>query len=317
MGKNSGITWCDHTFNPWWGCVKVSEGCKRCYAETWAKRMGLDVFGPRKERRFFGEAHWNEPLKWNRDAAANGSQARVFCASMADVFEDDRGDLVEPRLKLWKLMGETPNLDWLVLTKRPERIKWNAPQEWIGRGGPDNIFMGTTIENQAVAKQRIADLLRWPGRNFISVEPMLEPVSIARAMQPEDEDWQMVDAIPDVSEPEEFEEECEVECDWVNFGNDLVENPEWREWKRWRLYRAQLFAMGRLIDWVIVGGESGHGARAMELWWAHDLVYECGLAGVPVFVKQLGGWPDKRDQVELWPEQLRKQEFPRTGEYWR
>lgn len=122
MGKNSRIEWTDHTFNPWWGCTKVSEACKNCYAEAWSKRVGQQVWGPQAERRFFGERHWLEPLKWNADAAAHGKRLRVFCASMADVFEDRRS--LDPwRSKLWELIEATPQLDWLLLTKRPEHVQ--------------------------------------------------------------------------------------------------------------------------------------------------------------------------------------------------
>src|SRR5512138_1944819 len=101
--KDSKIAWTDHTFNPWWGCVRVSEGCVNCYAETFAKRTGNDVWGVNKPRRFFGEKHWAEPLKWNTEAEQKDGRTFVFCASMADVFEDRR-DLDEPRERLWKLI---------------------------------------------------------------------------------------------------------------------------------------------------------------------------------------------------------------------
>ena len=115
MGKNSSIEWTDHTFNPWWGCAKVSPACKHCYAEIWAQRLALDLWGTRKARRFFSEKHWNEPYKWNADAVAKGERPRVFCASMADVFEDRRN--LDPwRKKLWDLIEQTPQLDWLLLT---------------------------------------------------------------------------------------------------------------------------------------------------------------------------------------------------------
>lgn len=121
MAKNSRIEWTTHTFNPWWGCVKVSPACKHCYAESWAKRVGSNVWGIKAERRFFGDKHWSEPVKWNAAAAASGMRARVFCASMADVFEDRR-DLDVHRIRLWKLIEATPRLDWLLLTKRPEIV---------------------------------------------------------------------------------------------------------------------------------------------------------------------------------------------------
>jgi len=101
MGKNSRIEWTHHTFNPWWGCTKVSAACKHCYAEAWSKRVGQNIWGVKAMRRFFGENHWSEPIKWNVQAQDEGIRFRVFCASMADVFEDRR-DLDVWRKKLWE-----------------------------------------------------------------------------------------------------------------------------------------------------------------------------------------------------------------------
>ena len=115
MGQHSAIEWTDHTFNPWWGCKKVSPGCEHCYAEKWALRYGYDLWG-NNQRRFFGEAHWKEPLIWNRKALEQNTRARVFCASMSDVFEDNPV-LFEDRLKLWSLISKTENLDWLLLMR--------------------------------------------------------------------------------------------------------------------------------------------------------------------------------------------------------
>src|SRR5712671_4682439 len=102
MAKDSRIEWTNHTFNPWWGCVKVSPACKHCYAETWARRVGQKIWGARAPRRFFSEAHWNAPRIWNREA--EGERRRVFCASMADVFENRR-ELYEWRNRLWCLIN--------------------------------------------------------------------------------------------------------------------------------------------------------------------------------------------------------------------
>jgi protein gp37 len=129
MGETTGITWTDHTFNIVWGCHKVSDECKHCYAEAWSKRVGLKVWGQNGARRTFGEKHWHEPLKWNRDAERAGVRARVFCSSMADVFES-HPTLTEERQKLWPLIGLTPWLDWQLLTKRPENMRRFAPEAW-------------------------------------------------------------------------------------------------------------------------------------------------------------------------------------------
>jgi protein gp37 len=175
MGKNSKIEWTHHTFNPWWGCTRVSAACKHCYAESWAKRVGKKIWGPKAPRRFFGEAHWSEPLKWNREAIKNEDRARVFCASMADVFEA-RPDLNPWREKLWTLIGETPQLDWLLLTKRPERILKTVP--WSS-AWPKNVWVGTTVEDQESAEERLPHLARVPAAvRFISAEPLLSELRI-------------------------------------------------------------------------------------------------------------------------------------------
>jgi protein gp37 len=176
MGKDSAIEWTDHTFNPWWGCVKVSPGCNHCYAETWAKRVGQQVWGNGNDRRFFTDKHWREPLKWNKEAQEVGRRKRVFCASMADVFEL-RSELDSWRDRLWSLIGETPALDWLLLTKRPQNIESMAPwaTDW-----PDNVWIGTTVEDQTRAEERLPFLLKHPAKcRFLSCEPLLGPVDLS------------------------------------------------------------------------------------------------------------------------------------------
>jgi protein gp37 len=170
MAKNSHIEWTNHTFNPWWGCKKVSPACDNCYAETWAKRMGQQLWGASADRRFFSEAHWREPLKWNEEARVAKRRERVFCASMADVFER-RAILNDERARLWEIIEATPHLDWLLLTKRPQHILYMVPWE---NNWPDNVWVGTSIENQRVAEQRLPNLLRVPARiRFLSCEPLL------------------------------------------------------------------------------------------------------------------------------------------------
>jgi protein gp37 len=176
VGENSKIAWTDHTFNPWWGCTKVSPGCANCYAESFAKRTGL-AWGPQAERRFFTDKHWTEPVKWDAAARKVRELHRVFVASMADVFED-RPELVAPRARLFALIDQTPNLAWLLLTKRPGNIEEMVPREWHA-ALPPNVWAGTTVENQAMADERIPVLLSVPARvRFLSCEPLLGPVSI-------------------------------------------------------------------------------------------------------------------------------------------
>jgi protein gp37 len=175
MGKTN-ISWTDFTFNPWWGCMKVSPGCENCYALTLATRWGHDIWGPAKttSRRLFSSKHWQEPVGWDRDAEQAGERRRVFCASMADVFED-HPLLNEPRQQLWDLIYATPNLDWLLLTKRPENVASMLPG-----GYWPNVWLGTSTEDQQRADERVPILLRHRDQVpvlFLSVEPQLGPIT--------------------------------------------------------------------------------------------------------------------------------------------
>lgn len=232
MGKDSRIEWTHHTFNPWWGCVKVSPACDHCYAESWAKRVGSDVWGAESQRRFFTDAHWKEPLKWNREATAEGVRRRVFCASMADVFEN-RADLIAPRQRLLELIAATPMLDWLLLTKRIHLVAKLLPN---GYSLPRHVWIGTTVENDEYARKRLKYLLELdtPSVRFVSCEPMLGPLDLEPYLQPNDK--------------------------------------------------------GTRIDWVIAGGESGHGSRPMDPAWPEALQRQCAAAKVPFHFKQWGHW---------------------------
>ncbi len=231
MSKNSPIQWTHHTFNPWWGCTKVSPECDSCYAETGAVRYGwsetgshFPIWGKDARRRFFGDKHWQEPLKWNREAQAKGENARVFCASYGDVLED-REDLIPHRLRLQGLILDTMNLDWLLLSKRPQNFcrmfaTWNR--------FPPNVWAMTTVGCKS-SMWRI-DALREVDTvvRGLSVEPLLEDLGALSL---------------------------------------------------------------RGIHWVIVGGESGHGARPMNIEWVRSIIRQCRDAGVACFVKQMGAKP--------------------------
>lgn len=172
MGFNSHIEWTTHTFNPWWGCTKVSDGCKFCYAEALSKRYGHDVWGARKSRRLLSDNHWREPLKWDAEAKRKRLRFQVFCASMADVFEEraPAGQLE----RLWDLIRRTPNLDWQLLTKRPHRIAINLPKDW--GYGYRNVWLGTSVEDRRVI-DRISLLVKVPAEvRFLSLEPLLGPL---------------------------------------------------------------------------------------------------------------------------------------------
>jgi len=173
MGKQTDISWSDHTFNPWQGCQRVSSGCKNCYAETRSHRFGGGLWGPNSARRLHSDSYWKEPLAWDRAARRERVRRRVFTASLGDAFED-RADLVEPRLRLWNLIARTPNLDWLILTKRPQNIAGMLPDDW-GEGWP-NVWLGTSIESANYVHR--AEILRSIPAvvRFISYEPALGPI---------------------------------------------------------------------------------------------------------------------------------------------
>lgn len=197
MAENSEISWTDHTFNPWMGCTKISDGCKFCYAETLMdKRYGKVQWGPQGTRIRTSDANWKKPLQWNRQAAKEGRRYRVFCASLADVFED-RLELAPWRADLFDLIAKTPNLDWLLLTKRPESIMPMLIA--AGRGFqdlPDHLWIGTSVEDQDAADKRIPELLKVPARvRFLSCEPLLGPVNLSPWMtscwQHEKAEWML------------------------------------------------------------------------------------------------------------------------------
>ena len=171
MAEETLIAWTDHTFNPWMGCVKVSEGCRHCYAETLTtKRMGLRLWGPGTDRQVT-KTPWENALTWNRAAAKAKARRRVFCASLCDVFEDHPvADATRPRV--WDLIRNCEWLDWQLLTKRPHRIVDCLPKDW-GPAGYPNVWLGTSIEDMRVAER--ADHLRGIPAvvRFISYEPAL------------------------------------------------------------------------------------------------------------------------------------------------
>ena len=173
MAEKTIIAWTDHTFNIAWGCSKISPGCTNCYADGLANRYGWDVWGPKKARRTFGDKHWAEPFKWNRQAEEEGRRHRVFCSSMCDNFED-HATIDQEREKLWPLICQTPWLDWQLLTKRADRIASCLPSDW--HDGYSNVWLGVSIENNDYV-WRAGCLRDIPARiRFVSYEPALGPL---------------------------------------------------------------------------------------------------------------------------------------------
>jgi protein gp37 len=182
MGENSKIEWTDHTFNPWIGCQHVSPGCDHCYAETLMDhRYGKVEWGPHGERKRTSEANWKKPIKWHAGARAfkqeHGRRPRVFCASLADVFDNQ----ADPswREDLFSLIRECRRLNWLVLTKRPQNILKMLPSDW--GDGYQNVWLGVTAESQSYFDQRWEHLQRIPTAiKFISYEPAIGPLRLPK-----------------------------------------------------------------------------------------------------------------------------------------
>lgn len=294
MGENTKIAWCDHTFNGWEGCTKVSAGCQHCYAETRNKRFDGGNWGKGAPRRRTSASNWKQPLKWNRIFACGKcgvcgqpgnrigkpcecgnalgfERPRVFSASLSDWLDDEVP--IEWLKDLMGVIHDTPNLDWLLLTKRPQnylprtRAALALCTGWSKREAddafymPENAWIGVSVENQKTADERIPELLKIPARiRFLSVEPMLERI-----------------AFPPVSPG---------------------------------------------INWMIFGGESGANARPCDIGWIRDGIERCRKEGIKPFVKQLGSnsvldnsprikWFDKKGgDPDEWTPDLRVREFP-------
>jgi len=177
MGKNTKISWATDTFNGWIGCVEISPACDHCYARTLSERWGHATWGKDTPRRRTSVSYWRQPAKWNAEAGKSGERRRVFAYSLADIFEDRR-DLDPWRADQWKLIEDTPNLDWMLLTKRHDCIERLLPPAWLDNPR-ENVWLGVTAENQRRADERIPALLRVPAKvHWISAEPLLGPIDL-------------------------------------------------------------------------------------------------------------------------------------------
>lgn len=267
MAENSKIEWTDHTFNPWEGCTKVGPGCDNCYAETRNARFAggqATNWGPGAPRRRTSAANWRKPLAWNAAHAdffaRHGRRQRVFCASLADVFDNE----VDPqwRRDLFDIIELTPNLDWLLLTKRIGNVVGMLPShDWAARG---NVWLGATITSQAEADRDIPKLLAVPARvRFLSMEPLLGPVRLTSEGY-----------IP-------ADDEGPARVGYMVGADDGKSG-------LWVTREDALRRSG--IHWIIVGGESGPNARPMHPDWARSLRDQCTSAGTPFQFKQWGEW---------------------------
>lgn len=163
--ENSKIGWTDHTMNFWWGCNRVSPACKHCYIGPIMKRSGNVPFQGAKRT---SAATWRKAHTWHRDAARQGRRYRVFTCSMSDFFHAKADGW---RNDAWEVIRECSNLDWLILTKRPQRITRCLPKDW-NQGWP-HVWLGVTVESQAWT-QRLDSLVTNPAViRFVSAEPLL------------------------------------------------------------------------------------------------------------------------------------------------
>jgi protein gp37 len=288
MAQNSKIEWTHHTANLWHGCTKVHEGCDHCYAETLSHRWGRDIWGNDKPRMEI-KSVWNDLKKYQALAAAAGEMHRVFVGSMMDIFEkpmplinskgepaidySDGSQVDNSHLRerfFEEVIPQSPNLLFLLLTKRPSNINKYIPESWK-TNPPENVMFGTSPVNQKTADKLIPQLLKVKGKKFISCEPLLGPINLRHidADGAGDKDWCQIDALTgrqtDMARP------CE----------DVPK-----------------------IDWVIVGGESGHGARPMHPDWVGSIRDQCEAASVPFLFKQWGefkyyeGYPIPLDDMK-------------------
>jgi protein gp37 len=260
MAETTGIEWTDSTFNPWWGCTKISPACDHCYAADLDKRTGGNHWGNVARRRTSAK-NWNEPRRWQKAAPAffaeHGRKRRVFCASMADVF-DNQVDTAW-RDDLWALIRECPDLNWLLLTKRPQNIEKMLPAFWDEVKG--SIWLGTTVEDQLRADQNIPHLLKHDSAvRFLSCEPMVGEIDLRNVAPRNGYATNTLDGyIHDFGIPDR--------------------------------------GTAHKVDWVIAGGESGPHARVADPDWFRTLRNQCEMSGVPFLFKQWGNWTQDMQHV--------------------
>lgn len=360
MAENSKIEWTHHTFNPWIGCTKVAPGCTNCYAETLMDTRYRKVqWGPNGTRVATSAANWRKPLQWDRAAAKAGERHRVFCASLADVFEDWKGRIVDRhgdqlavdaarryrafgstehsfesefirdhgrwatmddlRADLFRLIDATPNLDWLILSKRPENVRRMWPWGWGTAETADqgreyrqshglpyqtgaieileeperqchrkNVWLGTSVSDQETANVAVPRLLA--NRDlvpvlFLSAEPLVGPIDL---------------------DPPLCEYHGAEFIQWDDkFGGYICTECADGDSTGEACFGMWLGDLDERIDWVIVGGESGHGRRHMGLDWARRIRDQCKEEDVAFFMKQI-------DKVQPIPDDLMVREFPTT-----
>jgi protein gp37 len=302
MSANTKIEWADHTFNPWLGCTKVGPGCDNCYAKAdFEDRKHRVVWGAGQARSRTSAANWALPVRWNKRAGVmqsawahgvdlhGGDEAaciaagfikprrpKVFCASLADVFDNEVP--VAWRMDLFNLIADTPNLDWLILTKRIGNVMPMCSGDSLMFDMIcERVWLGATIVNQEEADRDIPKLLAVPAaKRFLSMEPLLWSVNLSHLN--EDKETNEFDCLKPFTWEQEIEQWRDTEDDWEESFED-----------HYGVTLAGLSGpMHAGIDWIIVGGESGPNARPMHPDWVRSLRDQCQAAGVPFLFKQWG-----------------------------
>jgi protein gp37 len=334
MSDTTKIEWCDHSWSPWEGCTKVSPGCINCYAEANDQRHlfePVDHWGPGAPRRLTKD--WGKPAKLARNAICSRCGKAWPARGMHPDCEGESSDFrrasVFPSICDWldaevpsawlarflKTIHDTPDLEWMLLTKRPENFRARLEaahaeilagsgastmvNRWLGStypglsfqaAPPPNVWIGTSVEDQQRADERIPALLKIQARvRFISVEPLLGPVVLNHidAEASGSAEWCQIDALTGRH---------------TDMGRPCQDVPK--------------------LDWVIIGGESGRGARPCNVAWVRSIVQQCHNASVPCFVKQLGARCVSRndagfegDTPTAWPMDTHYSDNEEPGEY--
>jgi len=315
MAANSKIEWTHHTFNPWIGCTKVGPGCDHGYAEALMDtRYGRVNWGAGNPRSRTSEANWRKPLAWNKRCEKLGIRERVFCASLADVFDNEAPQ--EWREDLWDLIRATPNLDWLLLTKRIGNAPSMLPMVRI-----PNVWIGATVVNQQEAERDIPKLLILNAAVlFLSMEPLLGPVNLAGLRCAYFRGQQLGAPIVALKFGETFPLDAAPAGYFDALRGRSLARVEPDEGL------ADIGEQHSKIDWVIVGGESGPGARPMHPQWARNVRDQCLAAGVPFLFKQHGEWIGEEDldsAALMAPQQsdpndhLHRHDFPDGTRVWK
>jgi protein gp37 len=231
--QNSKIGWTHHTWNPWWGCNKISEACRYCYIGPIMRRSGNEPFlGPIKTK-----TTWRTPYTLNRKAYQSGERYRIFTCSMSDFFHPGADQW---RAEAWKVIKECEHLDWLILTKRPELIKDRLPADW-GKGY-SNVWLGVTVENQDHV-QRIDQLTKIPAAvRFVSAEPLLGPIKFGRRLR-------KIDWVITGCEKAAKSKRREMQMDWVRSIRDQCDA------SGTALFHKQYFAGTQIVLDGVIDGE--------------------------------------------------------------